>query len=178
MTSYKIKGIILTSKAFFESDKLLDCFTTQYGKIKCLAKSAQKTTSQFGGKCDPFTLIEGVIYSGKSFNILSQVSLVHSYSNLRLDFNKLQLALFYLKVITLSTDYNQKNNELYTLLITQLNILDQSTNIETAKKEFFKQFLSTEGLLESNKKEISEKEFIKILSEYTNKFITPPLHLK
>ena len=179
MTTKKIKGLILSSKNFFESDKLIDCFTENEGKLQCLIKSAQKISSNYGGKCDPLTVIEGVIYVGKSFNILSQISLVQSFENLRKNFNTLQTALFYLKVIKTSTEYTQKNKNLYTLLLYHLAQLNETKyDITTCKNQFYTDYLAAEGLLESKNTVITEDTFIRILSDYTNKIITSPLYIK
>ncbi len=177
MKTNKFAGIVLSSKPFFESDKLIDCFTEQDGKIRYLAKSAQKPNSQFGSKCDPLSIIEGELYKGKSFNILTNVSLVQSFKNLRQCFNTLQLALFFLKIILYSTEYNQKNQELYNVLICHLNQLDKTKKIHSIKLNFYQNFLVTEGLLTKNATLLSEQNYIKMISEYTNKSITPPLYL-
>ena len=99
MKTFKATGIVLFNKGFFETDKLVELFTPTHGKLKCLAKSAQKPTSKMGGKVDPLNIIECIFYKGKSFNILSQAHLKSNFNTIRTHFNTLQMALHFITII-------------------------------------------------------------------------------
>tara|TARA_E500000178_G_C16830852_1_gene665971 strand:+ start:238 stop:768 length:531 start_codon:yes stop_codon:yes gene_type:complete len=173
----KISGLILKSQHFFESDKLIELFSPTQGKLKCLVKSAQKSKSNFGGKLDPLCIIDAETFQGKSFLLITQCSLKSDFSSIRTEFNTLQLALFFLSIIQVSTEFNQPNTALYNLLISHLTQLSKHYHLETIKQSFYKQYLQVEGLYEENKIKITDTEFINLLASYTHKKITLPLQI-
>jgi hypothetical protein len=67
MALYKTRGVVIGRRAFGESDRLVDFYTRDHGKVRGIARSARRPRSRFGSALELFTLGEMVFFdSGRS----------------------------------------------------------------------------------------------------------------
>src|SRR3989442_15911503 len=67
MALYKTQGIVIGRRALGESDRLVDFYTRDHGKVRGVAKSARRPPSRFGSALELFTLGELVFFdTGRS----------------------------------------------------------------------------------------------------------------
>lgn len=144
----KIDGIILQSKAFFENDKLVEIFSPQVGRVKTLAKYAQKKPQIFGGRLEPLNHVELVAYKTNSFMLITQCSIIQTHTKIRDSYNRLNLAFYCCNIIRKATVFDQHNQELFALLSETLQNLNTRTDSDCAaiKDHFEETFLEIEGL--------------------------------
>lgn len=79
------QGIVLRSYPFGESHKVVILASPARGKIRTVAKGVRKTKSRFGGRLEPFTHVEVVLYEGRDLDIITQVEVMEAYPRLRTD---------------------------------------------------------------------------------------------
>jgi len=79
------QGIVLRSYPFGESHKVVILVSPSRGKVRTVAKGVRKTKSRFGGRLEPFTHVEVVLYEGRELDTITQVEVVESYPRLRGD---------------------------------------------------------------------------------------------
>jgi DNA repair protein RecO (recombination protein O) len=178
MKQHEISGIVLQCKDMFEKDKVVNLFTEEKGKIKCLAKYANTKSFKFGGKLEPGNIIHCQLYRGKSFDILTQCDLKKSYPGIRTSYNKISLLMYIFETIHLSTSYEQQNIPLFNLLNSCLQKLNKSDCVPaTIQHQFESQFLKAEGLLSTETELDNHPQFKKIFSDYTGKHCRSPQYL-
>jgi DNA repair protein RecO (recombination protein O) len=67
MALHKTRAVVIGRRAFGESDRLVDFYTREYGKVRGIARSARRPRSRFGSALELFTLGEMVFFdSGRS----------------------------------------------------------------------------------------------------------------
>ena len=67
MALYKTRGVVIGRRAFGESDRLVDFYTRDHGKVRGIARSARRPRSRFGSALELFTLGEMVFFdTGRS----------------------------------------------------------------------------------------------------------------
>ncbi|MDH5677600.1 MAG: DNA repair protein RecO [Nitrospinota bacterium] len=71
MPLYESAAIILRSMRLGDSDKLVTFFTYKYGKMKAVAKGAVKTKSRYGGRLEPFNLVNMIAFGKEKAELLS-----------------------------------------------------------------------------------------------------------
>jgi DNA repair protein RecO (recombination protein O) len=146
MALYKTKGIVLGSRAFEETGKLVTFFTPDHGKIKVIAKGAKRMTSKFGGRLETLSLLELLLASGRNLDILSQCETIESFQGLRENQEALRSALYFVRVIDASTLDRQRNFNLFKLLALSLKKLQEGEDPGKVEKYFEVNFLKVEGL--------------------------------
>ena len=146
MSQIECTALILHSKAFFESDHRLECISPTLGKFHCLVKSASKTAFKKGQPCHPLSQVTFQLFKGKSFYIVNQCDTLQHFEHIRLSFNHLQYAFFFISIIQKSVLSNQNNPELYTLLCNTLTQCNQLQPTRSIAQSFYQAYLEIEGI--------------------------------
>lgn len=146
MALYKTKGIVLKSRPFEEAAKLVTFFTQDFGKVTAIAKGAKRPTSKFGGRLEPFTLLELSIAEGRNLDILSQCETIDNFQKLRELPEFLKLGMYFLRIIDKASEVKQKNPNLFKLLVLSLRKLRDKEPFDKVERYFEVNFLRVEGL--------------------------------
>jgi DNA repair protein RecO (recombination protein O) len=150
MALYKTKGIVLGSRPFDETGKLVTFFTSDYGKIRVIAKGAKRPTSKFGGRVETFSLLELLIAEGRNLDILSQCETIESFQKLREREDFIRLGLYFIRIIDSATVERQKNRPLFKLLAHSLAKMKEGIEIPKVVRFFEVNFLRVEGIYRDN----------------------------
>lgn len=149
MALYKTRGIVLGSRPFDESAKLVTFLTKDHGKIVVIAKGAKRPTSKFGGRLETFTYADLLLAKGRSLDILSQMEVRESFQKIRENPAWLNLAFYFIKIVEASSLQGHKNEQLFKLLLASFKkIIDNnaSETIDYIVKFFEVNYLRVEGL--------------------------------
>ncbi len=90
---YKTTGFVIRTLNYGDTSRILTVLSQQAGKISFMAKGARKTDSKFGAALELLTLSEFVYYHREGLKMLSQASMLNSYSALKSDYDRLSAAL-------------------------------------------------------------------------------------
>lgn len=79
------QGIVLRSYPFGDADRVVVLLSPNHGKIRTVAKGVRKTKSRFGGRLEPFTHVDLVLYEGRNLDTITQVAVLEPFPKLRND---------------------------------------------------------------------------------------------
>jgi DNA repair protein RecO (recombination protein O) len=79
------QGIVLRGYPFGEADRVVVLLSPNHGKIRTVAKGVRKTKSRFGGRLEPFTHVDLVLYEGRNLDTITQVAVLEPFPRLRSD---------------------------------------------------------------------------------------------
>ncbi len=77
------QGIVLRGYPFGEADRVVVLLSPNNGKIRTVAKGVRKTKSRFGGRLEPFTHVDLVLYEGRNLDTITQVAVIEPFPKLR-----------------------------------------------------------------------------------------------
>jgi len=123
MPVYRAEGIVLRRVELGEADRLITLYTREHGKLHAVAKGARKPTSRLGGRIEPFTYLRGLLATGRSLDILSQVEVVESFGTLRADLPRMAYAAYAVELIDRATAAREPNAQLFHLLLGTLRAM-------------------------------------------------------
>ena len=86
------QGIVLRGFPFGEADRVVVLLSPNHGKVRAVAKGVRKTKSRFGGRLEPFTHIDLVLYEGRNLGTITQVSVIEAFPALRGDLDRVLAA--------------------------------------------------------------------------------------
>ncbi len=123
-----VDGIILNTKDYGETSKILDILTLDYGIIGVIAKGAKTLKSSLRSVTDKLTYATFTIYYKKDkLSILSEANVINNFSNIKKDIEKICYANFLLDLT--NQVYKQcKSNDLYNYLINSLKKINDNFN--------------------------------------------------
>lgn len=142
-----LRGVIIKETPVGESDKHLIILTKTKGKLMVRARGAKNPKSKFI-TAQIFTYGDFVVYCGKGFYSLTQIDLIESFYNIRLDYDILSGA-FYIARLTDKFIQGEMNEEdgsaLLYLVLKALQALNNKSDPENTKILFHLKLLELAG---------------------------------
>ena len=146
------RAILLRKTKLTETSLIITWFTEEHGKIKTVAKGARRPKSTFSGKLDLF--FEAEIQFGRSrkseLHILREVVLANPREGLRKNYQRVQLASYFVELIELVTESDHSAPELYDLLRRALDYLDTNPPAKRPMLHFESELTRLLGIQNTN----------------------------
>lgn len=123
-----IEGIIINTKNYGDTSKIIDILTKEYGIIGVIAKGCKSLKSNLRSVTDKLTYANFTLFYRKDkLSILSEASSINNFSNIKKDIEKISYASFLIDLT--SQVYKQSgSDELYDLLISALIKINDGFN--------------------------------------------------
>jgi DNA repair protein RecO (recombination protein O) len=138
MPPYKEQGIVLRSMKLGEADKIVTILTQGSGKVRAVAKGVRKTTSRFGGRLEPFTHVNLMLYRGRgSLDTVTQAETLATHRNIRDDLSLFAAAETMVEAVDKVAEEHERNVPLVVLLLNGLRALDAAPPDPTSVAEAF-----------------------------------------
>lgn len=118
------QGIVLRGFPFGEADRVVVILSPNRGKLRTVAKGVRKTKSRFGGRLEPFTHVDLVLYDGRNLDTITQVSVIEAFPVLRSDLDRVLAAGIMVEAIDAVTQENESSLRAFLLLQRGLRTLE------------------------------------------------------
>lgn len=118
------QGIVLRTYPFGEADRVVVLLSPNTGKLRTVAKGVRKTMSRFGGRLEPFTHVDLVVYEGRNLDTITQVSIIDAFGHLREDLDRVLAAGTMLEIADAVAQEEEPSLRLFLLLQRGLKALD------------------------------------------------------
>ena len=109
-----------------EADRIVRVFSLENGKLNTLAKGVRKIHSRKAAHLEPFTQTSLVLARGKTFWIITQAEAINAFPQIRENLDKTADASYVLELIDKVTTEDQPEDNLYRLLRSTLDRINQS----------------------------------------------------
>jgi len=76
---YRDDGVVLRTQKLGEADRIITLLTRQNGRVRAVAKGVRRTKSRFGGRLEPFTHVDVLIYPGRTLDVIQQAEVIRAY---------------------------------------------------------------------------------------------------
>ena len=121
---YTTDAIVLSRFDLGEADRVLTLITPTGGKLKAIAKGVRRPTSRLGGSLEPFAELTVALARGRTFDVVTQVSVGHAWLNLRDSLESAATAWYLAELADRSLEERHAAEPLYTLLKRAYELLD------------------------------------------------------
>ncbi len=118
------QGIVLRGYPFGESHRIVVIVSPNHGKLRTVAKGVRKTKSRFGGRLEPFTHVDVVLYEGKNLDTITQVSTINAFGELRNHLDRVLAASTMVEVVDAVVQEDEPSLRMFLLLQRGLTVLD------------------------------------------------------
>ena len=133
--AYKAEGIILGRRNFGEADKFITIFTKQFGKKLVLAKGIRRVTSRRAPYLELFSHVAIVLHQGKTFDILTEVNPIHTFTHIYQKLERIGFACVALELTEKLTAENQESYLIFAKLLTYLEELNDASATRKTTRE-------------------------------------------
>ncbi len=121
---YTTDAIVLSRFDLGEADRVLTLITPGIGKIKAIAKGVRRPTSRLGGSLEPFAELQLAMARGRTFDVVTQVSVGHAWLRLRDSLESAATAWYLAELADRSLEERHAAEPLYLLLRRAYELLD------------------------------------------------------
>jgi len=172
MKSLNTQCIILGHKNLKEQDKLIFLYSEDLGKIKAIAKGAQKITSKFVGHLETLNICTISLYLAPNNIIITEVSTDENFRKTRENLEALSAALLIAEITNTILQEHQTLDNLLKLIKKTISHLSNSKKPKLIAIAYIIKFLDKSGLLPDYKNSeipIAKKylKFLNFLKENT-----------
>jgi DNA repair protein RecO (recombination protein O) len=121
---YRDRGVVLRTYRLGEADRIVVVLTRGHGKVRAVAKGVRKTKSRFGGRLEPASHVDLLMYEGRGeLDIVSQAETVDHFRPLRDDLDRLARAVAVLEAADQLAMEGEANARLYDMVVGALRTL-------------------------------------------------------
>lgn len=120
-----VEGIVLSTRDYSESSKILNVLTKEYGIIGVIAKGSKSLKSNLRSVTDKLTYgVFNIYYKENKLSTLVSVDVINSFKNIKKDITKISFAGFLLELSEQVMRHGE-NGQVYDLLINSLIKIDE-----------------------------------------------------
>jgi DNA repair protein RecO (recombination protein O) len=147
MSLFRDCGVVLRSYRLGEADRIVVFLTERHGKVRAVAKGVRRTTSKFGGRLEPLTHVDLLMWQGRSdLDIVNQVEVLESFRPVREDLTRMPRGMALLEVADQLAQERHPDGRLYAMLVGALRALaDTRSDPTLLAPAFFLKALVLEG---------------------------------
>ncbi len=121
---YVTDAIVLSRFDYGEADRILTLLTPELGKIKAIAKGIRRPTSRIGGSLEPLAELRLQLAKGRTFDVVTQVTMQHAWLGLRDRLEVTATAWYCAELVDRSLEERHAAEPLYLLLRRAYELLD------------------------------------------------------
>jgi DNA repair protein RecO (recombination protein O) len=121
---YQADALVIRSREYGESDRLLTLFSREQGKLHAVAKGVRKPKSHQRAGAQLFTYADFLLYHGRTLDTVNQASPRESFPHLWGDLEKTLAASALAELLDIGTILGQPYPELFTLTLTSFFLLE------------------------------------------------------
>ena len=146
-SSISTEGIVLSSRAYSEADKIITIYTAKHGKLSFIAKGVKRPKSRKRGSLEVFSHVKLQAQRGKGMPLLTEVEILDSFNPIRKDLKKVAVAYFIAETILRTTRDEEPHAEIYWLLVHYLTKLKKEVLLKKLRNEFSLELAETLGFI-------------------------------
>jgi len=140
----KTDAIVLRSRKYRETSKILHLYTREFGKLSVIAKGARGPKSKFGAALQPMTHVCAVLYKHdqRELHLLSQCDGVTRFPNLTEDLDKFAAAMSVIELLEFVAHDEERNDQLFDLALGSLRAVNEAQKNARNVQYYFELHLS------------------------------------
>jgi DNA repair protein RecO (recombination protein O) len=120
---YREEAVVLRTYRLGESDRIIVLMTVGRGKVRAVAKGVRKTGSRFGGRLEPASHVNLLLYEGRELDVINQAEAVEQFKGIRDDLNTVRDAFALLEAVDQVAQEGEADRRLFTMLVGALRTL-------------------------------------------------------
>jgi len=121
----KTRAIVLSSRPLGEADRIVCLFSRELGRLDAVVKGVRRTKSRWGGRLEPFGVVDVVLFRGRSLYTITQAQLVVAFWRLREDREAMAAAALACEAVAGLFGEEERHERVFNLLARALNEIER-----------------------------------------------------
>ncbi|AYD89915.1 DNA repair protein RecO [Actinomyces sp. 2119] len=77
---YRDEAVVLRTHRLGEADRIVVLLTRHHGQVRAVAKGVRRSSSRFGARLEPFSMVDVQLHAGRSLDVVTQVETIDPFS--------------------------------------------------------------------------------------------------
>lgn len=147
MEEIKIKGVVIKSKDYKDSDKIVTIFSAEKGLISARVRGVKKNKAKLAFAVQPFAFVEFLLTARDNFYTVINATSIDQFFDITTDFDKYILMLACLEICEKTMKADSSDPDMFLLLLNTLKfVCYNSLNPMVAFVKFLLESLNILGL--------------------------------
>lgn len=131
MIEERTPAVVLRTRAYAESDKIVTFLSRDWGKLTGIAKGAKRSRRRFVNVLEPFTHVQLRFRPSRSDDLMFIVGceLIQAFRRPSADLERFALASYVVELADIMVAGREAGQEMYDLVLTGLNTLEDETSL-------------------------------------------------
>jgi len=143
--TYSGEAVVLGRKNYGEADRIISVYSKDRGRVALIAKGIRRPKSRKRGHLEIFSLLKFQATSGHGIDLMTEADIVDDFKEIRKSLSKVSLAYYFMEVIGKITHEQERNIELFDLILSSLNKLKTETKLKELRLDFILKLLTIMG---------------------------------
>ena len=126
MPSYPLRALVLRKTKLGETDLILTLLAADGRQVRAVAKGARKTRSRIGARAEPFTVLDLLLHTGRSLEIIAEAQTVTSHDAIRGDLDRTTAAAVVADVLDKISVEGQVEPQLFEMSLVTLDVMESA----------------------------------------------------
>ena len=126
MPAYPLRVLVLRKTKLGETDLILNLLAADGRQVRAVAKSARKPRGKLGARVEPFTVLDVLLHTGRSLEILAEAETVASHDAIRADYDRAVAGSVVLDVLDKISVEGQAEPQLFDMAVVTLEVMDDA----------------------------------------------------
>lgn len=123
MPAYPLRAIVLRKTKLGEADVILTLLADDGRQVRGVAKGLRKPTSRFGGRLEPFAVVDLLLHTGRTLDVVTEARTVQTNADVRSDLDRSAAAAVAADILDKISLEGQTEERLFDLGATTLHVL-------------------------------------------------------
>jgi len=124
--AYPLRVLVLRKTKLGETDLILNLLAADGRQVRAVAKGARKPRGKLGARVEPFTVLDVLLHTGRSLEILAEAETVASHDAIRADYDRAVAGSVVLDVLDKISVEGQAEPQLFDMAVVTLEVMDDA----------------------------------------------------
>ena len=126
MGAYRAHVLVLRKTKLGETDTIVTLLARDGGQIRAVAKGLRKPGGRFGARLEPYAVVDLLLHSGRTLDVITEAVTVSSHAALREDYDRAAAAAVVADLLDKISVEGQPEKQLFALSTTTLDVLAEA----------------------------------------------------
>lgn len=127
MPPHRVRGLSLKKTKLGEADLIVTFLAEDGSQVRAVAKGARKPGSRFGGRVEPFSVVDLLLHTGRTLETVSDIETVQSHAPIREDYDRMEAASVVADFLDKVSVEGQAEERLFPLALATLDAMDAAS---------------------------------------------------
>lgn len=123
MASYSARALVLRKTKLGETDVIVTLLAEDGRQLRAVAKGMRKPGSRFGGRLEPYSVVDLLVHEGRSLDVVTEAETVEAFAALREDFDRSSAAAVVADMLDKTAQEGQSEERVFALATTTLSVM-------------------------------------------------------